>query len=90
VTESVQAGSRMVAHYLLLVCRMDVRAGRLRRSREGEVRWFRLAELQTSQRELVPSDRLMIERLLLRPGGQRYFSCRVKSRQGGYRVVAFE
>lgn len=90
VTESVIAGSRLERHYLLLACRLSAVGVQPRRSREGEVRWFDAAELIRVRVDVVPSDLLMLERLILRRGGSRYYRCVARRRGRRYDVESFE
>lgn len=50
------------AHYLLLVCRLEVVAGSAVEQEEGPVRWFTLGEIETlhQQGKIIPSDYAML------------------------------
>ncbi len=89
VAESVFDGERLVAHHLLLVCRLWTASGLLRRSREGDVRWFSRGRLAECPGDFVPSDRLILSRLVWtrRPG--RCCRCVVRRRGEMYRVEVF-
>lgn len=88
VTERVVRGSRLEAHYLLLVCRLATRSVRLAGSGEGEVRWFAEASVGRMT-DLIPSDRLMLERLVLVRPRQRFYRCVVAAAGADYRVRMF-
>ena len=89
VTERVEEDGRLRAHYLLHVCRLAVETRRLAASAEGEVRWFSEAALDDASARLIPSDRLMLDRLVLAPGGRRFWRCVVSRFAEGYRVTEF-
>jgi len=89
VTESVFAGRRLLMHYLLMVCRLRAAGTALRRSREGDAGWFPRRALAKMGADIVPSDRLMLERLVLRTPAQRWFRCVVRKRRGTYEIETF-
>jgi ADP-ribose pyrophosphatase YjhB (NUDIX family) len=88
VTERVLQGRRLQAHYLLLVCRLSTRAVRAAASAEGDVGWFP-AVWGSRIRGIIPSDRLMLERLVLAPPRKRFYRCTVAAIAGGFRVRSF-
>ena len=89
VTEVLQPESGPQMHYLLLVCRLEAKTLRLRPSAEGDVRWFDAEELSRAWDQVVPSDRLILERLVLRRPEKLYYRCRVVERAGRYDVKMF-
>ena len=89
VTERVYRDDTLTAHYLLHVCRLRPDAGELRSSDEGDVRWFPIDDLDRLQRTLIPSDRLILERLVFREPAGRCFRCVVREQNGCYRVDEF-
>ncbi|HDQ99137.1 MAG TPA: NUDIX domain-containing protein [candidate division WOR-3 bacterium] len=89
VTERVEEDGRLRAHYLLHVCRLAAETRRLASSAEGEMRWFCGASLDDESAQLIPSDRLMLERLVLTPGDRRFWRCVVSRFAEGYRVTEF-
>ena len=56
-------------HYLVMVSRLRGLSTRISASREGEVRWFPVADLKALREAMIPSDYLMLERfgILERP-----------------------
>lgn len=90
VTENVVGPRRRASSFLLLVCRLKPGGSRLESSGEGAVRWFGLDELTSIEREMIPSDRLMLEELVFKKPEQKYFRCRVGLRAGRYRVERFQ
>ncbi len=89
VTEFLYEGPRLAMHYLLLVCRLSPLTGQLRSSSEGTVRWFPLSRVRDVANEVIPSDRLMLERLVFCRPRNRYFRCVVRKTKDEYRVVSF-
>jgi len=90
VTEIFQPVDGTQLHYLLLICRLEAGTLKLKASAEGEVRWFDADELSRAWDSIVPSDRLMLERLVLRRPEKLYYRCRVAERAGRHKVMMFE
>ncbi len=90
VTERLYQGDRLKMHYLLLVCDLFSRSVRFRRSGEGALRWFPLGYLERNWDKVIPSDRLILEKLVLREPRKFYYRCCVRKRGRGYYVETFE
>jgi ADP-ribose pyrophosphatase YjhB (NUDIX family) len=90
VTEQVRRSGRHWAHYLLLVCRLRSAHRTLRPSSEGPVKWFPVRGLSGFGRDMIPSDRLMLSRLVLSGSGPRYYRCEIRGTKAGFRVSRFE
>ena len=90
VTELLCADGESSRHYLLLVCQLSAVGGELRPSPEGELRWLPAAADPGLDIEMIPSDRLMLERLVFRRPAKSYFRCVVRRAGGRYRVECFE
>jgi len=89
VTELLVRPGRADQHYLLFVCRLATRQKAIKRSGEGEVRWFAPAELVQMRGAVIPSDRVMLERLVFRRPVRPYHRCSVVEQAGGYRLRMF-
>jgi hypothetical protein len=90
VTELLYEGDRVAMHYMLLVCRVYSRSVALKRSAEGEVRWFPVSYLKRHWDVVIPSDRLMLEKLVLREPRKLFYRCTVRQRGKDYRVEEFD
>jgi ADP-ribose pyrophosphatase YjhB (NUDIX family) len=90
VTEFLFDGPGPALHYLLLVCRLSPLTSRLSSSSEGTVRWFPLDVLSASAGEVIPSDRLMLDRLVFQEPKSRYFRCVVRKIDNEHRVEEFK
>ena len=90
VTEKLYHGDRLKMHYLLLVCDLFSRSVRFRRSAEGALRWFPLEQIEQDWDKVIPSDRLMLEKLVLREPRKFYYRCCVRKRGKDYHVETFE
>ncbi len=89
VTELLVRSGRPDRHYLLFVCRLVTRQTTVKRSVEGEVRWFAPAELTRKRDAVIPSDRVMLERLVFRRPARPYYRCLVVEQAGRYRLKMF-
>ncbi|MEO0078344.1 MAG: NUDIX domain-containing protein [candidate division WOR-3 bacterium] len=89
ITELLVRPGRPDQHYLLLVCRLTTRQTAIRRSDEGEVRWFRPDTLPQLRATLIPSDRVMLKRLVFQQPRRLYYRCCVVEQAGRYRLKTF-
>jgi len=89
VTERVEDGGELVDHYLLHICRLEVESGTLVASGEGEVRWFGLGDMAEWRGRMIPSDRLMLEQVVLAESVPGCWRCVVTRSADGYRVAGF-
>jgi ADP-ribose pyrophosphatase YjhB (NUDIX family) len=90
VTEKLYHGDRLKMHYLLLVCDLFSRSTRLRRSPEGDLRWFSLGYLEKHGDEVIPSDQRILKKLVLRQPRRFYYRCCVRKRGRDYYVETFK
>jgi len=87
VTEVILSRGKPEMHYVLLVCRLKPAGSGVRSSAEGQARWFRLAEL--AEIDMIPSDRLILDRLVLRQPCKLFYKCCVRRSGRQYHVVSF-
>ena len=90
VSELVYEGDRLAHSYLLHVVQLEAAASEVTSTDEGVVKWFNHDDIDRYEVELVPSDRLMLERMVLSKDPVAYFRCVVRSANGRYKVVSFE
>jgi ADP-ribose pyrophosphatase YjhB (NUDIX family) len=90
VTERLMSGRELRGHYLLLVCRLRALSVDVRPSPEGLLEWMPVPALPAFKDEIIPSDLLMLERLVLREPRQSFYRCVVAERRGAYRVKRFD
>jgi 8-oxo-dGTP pyrophosphatase MutT (NUDIX family) len=72
-----KTGGVPVFHYIVLVSRLTALTSRITPSREGEVRWFPLANLRQLRKLMIPSDYLMLQRFVLRRSSRPYYRCTI-------------
>lgn len=90
VTELVTSRGKPAQHYLLLVCRLWSRSTRVRASQEGPLEWRSMDEVRRERDDMIPSDRLILERLVRGRSRRRFYRCEVRERAGRYAVERFE
>ena len=90
VTEKLYYGDRLKMHYVLLVCDLFSRSTKFRRSAEGALRWFALGYLEQHWDEVIPSDRRILKKLVLRQPRRFNYRCCVRKRGEEYHVERFD
>jgi 8-oxo-dGTP diphosphatase len=65
--------------FVLLVCRLTPGSGEPRAGEEGELRWFRLGELERIRDSMIPDDVHMIEKMILGREGGSFISVMEKN-----------
>ena len=76
-------------HFLLHVCTLAAQSQKVRAGDEGELRWMDVHAAADSPKRLVPSDRAMIQHLLLE-GDTGYHECVMEKDGDDYRLRTFE
>ncbi len=89
VSERLVDGQQLLQHYILFVCRLRALSAAVRPSGEGILQWLPVPAVRLFRGEIIPSDRLMLERLVLGQPQQRYYRCVVAVVKNRYRVKRF-
>jgi len=71
VSEHLVENDEVREHFLLHVCDLVPKSTRITREREGRLSWFELDNIEDMRDSIIPSDFLMIERI-------------IKKRESGY------
>ena len=74
VSEHLVEEGRVRRHFILHVCALAPRGTMLRPGAEGELRWCPLEALGPMRGEIIPSDLLIIERMVAGEG-KGYYDC---------------
>ncbi len=69
VSEHLMEDGKIVNHFLLHVCELEPKTTEIKSGGEGELKWFDLGNLP--KEEIIPSDLLMIEKMVKQRGGER-------------------
>jgi len=74
VSEHLVEGGRVARHFLLHVCALAPRTTEIRTDAEGTLRWCALERIGGMKAEIIPSDFLIIERMVT-GNGKGYYDC---------------
>lgn len=89
VTENLYLNRNNSLHYLLHIGQLRPINFDLKPSNEGKVRWFPLKDLSKLRKEMIPSDFIMLNRLVLGNPRKFYYRCDVKRSNDQYIVNFF-
>lgn len=89
VSEHLVSGGRVERHFILHVCALAPRATALRPGAEGELRWCPLDGIGAMRGEIIPSDFLIIERMVA-GRGKGYYDCVLEKRGEAHALKKFE
>ncbi len=74
VSEHLVEDGDIIKHFLLHICRLDPMETEIRNSDEGRLEWFSMDSLEQMKNSIIPSDYLMIEKMILN-NGSNYYNC---------------
>lgn len=74
VSEHLIENNEIKEHFLLFVCRLYPKNNNFKETKEGNLKWFDLNELDNSKNMLIPSDYYMIKNLILKKDCSHYNS----------------
>jgi 8-oxo-dGTP diphosphatase len=89
VTENLHINKSQSMHYLLHVCKIKPTSFAIKSSNEGNVQWFELNKISRLKRLIIPSDFIMLQRLVLTKPKKSYFRCEVTSHNNRYQIKSF-
>lgn len=88
VSEHLVEGGRVARHFLLHVCALAPRATELRAGAEGALRWVALDRIGDMRAEIIPSDFLIIERMVTGEG-KGYYDCVLEKEGASHTLKKF-
>lgn len=74
VSEHLVENGEITRHLLLNICRLEPISGQIKQTDEGRVKWFDMKEIERSRHLIIPSDIMMIEKML-RNKEKNYYDC---------------
>ncbi len=74
VLEHLVEKGKILKHFLLYICQLLPQNFQPSRKGEEEFRWFDLQEIEKKKKEIIPSDFLMIEKIIKNKEGI-YYNC---------------
>ncbi len=86
VSEHLIADGKITNHFLLHVCGLEPKkTTEIKNNQEGELKWFDLGLLP--KEDIIPSDLLMIEKLVRKRQEGRYYNCAIEKKGDGKHVL---
>ena len=73
-TEHLVEDGEIAQHFLLHLCELTPQTTQITNNQEGKLEWFDLGGLEEIKDQIVPSDYLMIEKIL-KNKEKNYFDC---------------
>ncbi len=89
VSEHLKEENIVHQHFLLHLCELSPQTTTLIPGKEGALQWFSLAELPAMKDKIIPSDYLMVERMVLRRE-KTYYNCVVEKRGEEHVIQRFD
>jgi 8-oxo-dGTP diphosphatase len=89
VSELLMENGIVVQHFVLHVCELVPESVDVTRNGEGELAWIELDEIEGMKEEIIPSDYLMIEKMV-RKKESNYYNCVLSKSGGTYVLERFE
>lgn len=74
VSARITENGKELNHFMLLVCRLNPKQGEVKESEEGELRWFRLGELEGMKEKIIPDDLHMIKEMVMKDNDRNFRS----------------
>mgnify|MGYP001561697297 CR=1 FL=1 len=91
VSEHLVENEKVEQHFLLHVCQLTPTTAEIVVGNEGDVQWFPLQTIAGMKEKIIPSDYLMIEKLLLHPQqGKNYYECVIEKNNDIHTLKKFE
>lgn len=89
VSEHLTENGKVLQHFLLHVCELEPKTTEILNDAEGKLSWFDLDQLAEMKDQVIPSDYLIIEKIV-RTRGKTYFDCLVEKNGEIYTLKKFE
>ncbi|MEO0084668.1 MAG: NUDIX domain-containing protein [candidate division WOR-3 bacterium] len=89
VTENLYLDQNEIMHYLLHICQLKPISWKIESSVEGKVAWFAISRLAAYRHLMIPSDFIMLKRLVLTQPNRFYYRCEVVTKANHYQIKLF-
>jgi ADP-ribose pyrophosphatase YjhB (NUDIX family) len=89
VTETLRLNRNTKLHYLLHVCKLKPLSFEIKPSKEGNGQWFTLEKIAELKKIMIPSDFVMLNRLVINEPKKFYYRCEVEKNSKGYLIRNF-
>ena len=89
VSEHLVENGNVLQHFLLYICELDPKTTEILNDSEGKLDWFSLDELQGLKEKIIPSDFLIIEKII-KNREKIYYNCVLEKKKDEYFLKKFE
>jgi len=89
VSEHLVEKGKILKHFLLYLCQLSPQSFQPSCKGEEESRWFDLEEIEKKKREIIPSDFLMIEKIIKNKEGV-YYNCIIEKINDNFVLKEFK
>ncbi len=76
VSEHLIENGEITNHFLLHLCELEPKTTEVVNGREGELNWFSLDKIKSMKDKIIPSDFLMIEKMIVKGSKYNLPACR--------------
>jgi 8-oxo-dGTP diphosphatase len=90
VTEVLHLTKNTRLHYLLHICKLKPLTFEIKSSIEGEGQWFSLKSMSELKKIMIPSDFIMLNRLIINEPKKLYYRCEVEKQNNHYIIKTFK
>ena len=89
VSEHLIENGKVYEHVLLNVCKLDPKTIQISNNNEGKLAWFDLDKIYSIKDKIIPSDFLMIEKMV-KNREKNYYNCIMEKLGGKYILKKFD
>ena len=89
VSEHLIKDGNVIQHFLLHICRLTPKSINITNNQEGELSWFDLDMIERMKDQIIPSDFLMIQKII-KNREKNYYNCILEKIGNNYILKKFE
>lgn len=89
VSEHLIENGNVLQHFLLHICELEPKTTDILNDSEGKLAWFNLDDLQNLKNKIIPSDFLIIEKIV-KNREKGYYNCILEKNGDNYFLKKFE
>lgn len=80
---------KVAEHFLLHICRLAPKSVNIINGEEGKLEWFDLPEIGKIKNKVIPSDFIIIDKMV-KNSGENYYDCVIRKISGDHILEKFE
>ena len=89
VSEHLIENGKILQHFLLHICELEPKTTEILNDSEGRLDWFHLNHLSSFKEKIIPSDFLIIEKIV-KNKEKKYYNCIIEKKGNIYLLKKFE